>query len=83
MKNSSISILRPLTWSILLLAAFFSLMYFNDEIHNKQIENEKSLFIKTQVQAENEKKIYGKVSDTTQNKLDSLGKDISTVEHAR
>ena len=83
MKKNNINILKPITWSILLLAAFFSLMYFNDQIHNNQIENEKSLFIKTQAEAENEKKIYGKVSDTTQHKLDSLGKDISTVEHAK
>jgi uncharacterized membrane protein YhiD involved in acid resistance len=82
MKSSN-SILRPITWSILLLAAFFSLMYLNDQIHNKQIENEKYLLIKIQAEAENEKKMYGNVSDSTQHKLDSLGKDISTVEHAR
>jgi hypothetical protein len=82
MKNN-ISILKPITWSILLLAAFFSFMYFNDQMHNNQIENEKYLLTKTQAEAENEKKIYGKVSDTTQHKLDSLQKDISTVDHAK
>jgi hypothetical protein len=82
MKNSN-SILRPLTWSFLLLAAFFSFMYFNDQMHKKQIEDEKSLFTKTQAEAENEKKMYGKVTDTTQHKLDSLRKDVSTVEHAK
>ena len=83
MKNNSISILKPITWSILLLAAFFSFMYFNDQMHNRQIENEKSLFIKIQTEADQEKKMYGKVNDTTQHKLDSLQKDISTVEHAK
>ncbi len=80
MKNNNISILIPIAWSILLLAAFFSLMYFNDYMHDK---NEKSLLIKIQAEAENEKKVYGKISDTTQHKLDSLQKDILSVEHAR
>lgn len=82
MKNN-ISIVRPLTWSFLLLAAFFSFMYFNDQMHQKQMENEKSFLTRTQAQAENERKMYGKVTDSTQHKLDSLLKDISTVEHAR
>jgi hypothetical protein len=80
-KNNSI--LKPLTGSFLLLAAFFSLMYITDHMHKKQIEDEKLLLPKIQAQAENEKKIYGKVTDSTQRKLDSLQKDISTVEHAR
>jgi hypothetical protein len=80
-KNNSI--LRPLTWSFLLLAAFFSFMYFNDQLNKKQLEEEKSLFTRTQAEAENEKKIYGKVTDSTQHKLDSLGKDVSTVKHAK
>jgi hypothetical protein len=82
MKNSS-SILRPMVWSLLLLAAFFSFMYYQDHVHMKQIEDEKLVFSKTQAAAENERKIYGRVSDTTQRKLDSLQKDISTIEHAR
>ena len=58
-------------------------MYYEDQIHKKQYEEEKTLLTKTQARAENEKKMYGNVSDSTQHKLDSLGKDISTVEHAR
>lgn len=55
-------------------------MYYEDQIHKKQYEEEKTLLIKTQAEAENEKKIYGRVSDSTQHKLDSLQKDITAVE---
>ena len=73
-------IFKPLISSVILLAAFFSFMYYEDQIHKKQYEEEKTLLIKTQAEAENEKKIYGRVSDSTQHKLDSLQKDITAVE---
>ena len=73
-------IFKPLILSIILLAAFFSFMYYEDQIHKKQYEEEKALLTKTQAEAENEKKMYGSVTDTTQHKLDSLQKDITAVE---
>lgn len=80
MKNRN-SVLTPLLWSFLLLAAFFSFMYFADQVNKKHYQQEKLLFNKTQADAESEKKIYGKVTDSTQRKLDSLQKDISAVEN--
>ena len=74
-------IFKPLILSIILLAAFFSFMYYEDQIHKKQYEEEKILLTKTQAEAENEKKMYGRVTDTTQHKLDSLQKDITTEKN--